>query len=240
MAPPKKRPPQDDDQGDQKPQNGSGDESAAKTSKSAEERKAKREAARQERLEAARKRKQAKRRKQILIAGGLVLVLIALIAFVQQRNADSEAEFLAAASAADCTDVVEHENEGRDHLGRGETFDDYQTNPPTSGTHNPQPAPWGSYRETVDKQTLVHNLEHGGVVVHYKDLSDSEIDALDSLVDSYRDGVISNPNDEIDAPVAIASWTRSMECQKFSTEVIEQYVKIYCNKGPEKLSTCST
>lgn len=244
MAPAKKRP----QQGKNKP-NGNGDTTDASSneesgsagasgSKSAQERKAKREAARKERLEAARKKEKAKRRKRIMIAGGLAVVLVAVVAFVIKNNADEQAAFLDAAAAADCTEIVEHENEGRDHLASGDTFDDYETNPPTSGPHDPQPAPWGSYREPVETEKLVHNLEHGGIIVHYKDLGDSEVDALENLVDSYRNGVISNPNDSIDAPIAIASWTKSMECEQYSSEVIHGYVSQECNKGPEKLATC--
>lgn len=243
MAPEKKRPQQgkSNPKGNDESPDAPSSEEPAKTSsgsKSAEERKAKREAARQERLEAARKKQKAKRRKQMLIAGGLAVVLVAVISFVIKNNADDSAAFLAAAEAADCTEVVEHENEGRDHLGQGETYDDYETNPPTSGPHNPQPAPWGSYRETVEPETLVHSLEHGGVVVHYNGLSDSEVDALENLVDSYRNGVISNPNESIDAPVVLTSWTKSVECQQYSADVIQAYVSLECNKGPEKLATC--
>ncbi|MEX2587849.1 MAG: DUF3105 domain-containing protein [Actinomycetota bacterium] len=245
MAPAKKRPaqgknkPKSNDKGsDASPAKEEPGNAASSGSRNAEERKAKREASRQERLEAARKKQKAKRRKQMLIAGGLAVVLLAVISFVIKSNADEQQEFLAAAEAADCTEIVEHENEGRDHLGQGQTYDDYQTNPPTSGPHNPQPAPWGSYRETVDPESLVHSLEHGGIVVHYKDLGNSEVDALENLVDSYRNGVISNPNDSIDAPIAIASWTKSMECQQYSSDVIQGYVSLECNKAPEKLATC--
>lgn len=207
--------------------------------KSAAERKAKREAARQERLEAARKKQRAKRRKQIMIAGGLVVVLIAVIGLVIRNNANQQAAFRTAAETAGCTEVAEYESEGRDHLGQGQSTE-YQTNPPTSGAHNPSPAPWGSYRETVEPETLVHNLEHGGIIIHYNGLDDSEIDALDSLVDSYLNGVISNPNPSIDAPIALASWTRSMECQQYSAAAIEGYISMHCNKGPEKLTTCES
>lgn len=209
----------------------------ATTSKTAEERKAKREAARQERLEAARKREKAKKRKRMLIGGGAAVLVLALVVITIRNNANQEAAFLAAAEAAGCTDVVEYDSEGRDHVGQGEQ-QEYETNPPTSGPHFAQPAPWGSYRETVEPETLVHNLEHGGIVIHYKNLSDSEVDALDSLVDSYQNGVISNPNDSIDANVALASWTRAMECDEYSAEAIQGYIEQYCNQGPEKLTTC--
>lgn len=244
MSPAKKRPQQGKDNPKSKGEapNAPSDEKSANggssSSKTAEERKAKREAARQERLEAARKKQKAKQRKRILIAAGLAVVLVAVISLVVKSSGDDRAALLAAAEEADCTDVISHDNEGRDHLGPGETYDDYQTNPPTSGPHHQQPAPWGTYGETVEPESLVHSLEHGGIVVHYKDLGDSEADALENLVESYRNGVISNPNESIDAPIALASWTKSMECQQYSSEVIHAYVAEHCGQAPEKLATC--
>ncbi len=56
---------------------------------------------------------------------------------------------------------------GRDHLGQGETFDGYNSNPPTSGPHAPRPADWGVSSVPLPKEVAVHNMEHGGVVIWY-------------------------------------------------------------------------
>ena len=57
--------------------------------------------------------------------------------------------------------------------------------PPTSGTHYFQPAIWDFYSR--DQPVLlvqsVHNLEHGGIVIHYgKDVSDAEVEQAPQLV----------------------------------------------------------
>ncbi|CAN5826330.1 hypothetical protein BH23ACT12_BH23ACT12_00980 [soil metagenome] len=226
--------------------NEAAEQSAAATeaplSKSAEERKAKREAARQERIAAARKRQRAKRRKQILIS---ILVLIAVgagVVFAVQRSQSENAAFAAAAEAAGCGPIESFpdELEGKPHLAADETFAGYETNPPTSGVHRGQTAPWGSYREAPDHETLLHNLEHGGVIIHYKDLSDDEVDQLDEFADSRIDGVISIPNQEIEKPIALASWRHMQECDELNTTAIEGFIKERCNKAPEKLGiTCA-
>lgn len=215
---------------------------AAPLSKSAEERKAKREAARQERMEAARKRQQAKRRKQILIS---LIVLIAVGAgtvFAVQKSQGRSAAFAAAAEEAGCGSIESFpdELEGKPHLAANATFDDYKTNPPTSGVHRGQTSPWGSYREAPEKENLVHNLEHGGIIIHYKDLTDDQIDRVDEFADSFVDGVISVPNPDIDKPIVLTSWRHMQKCDELNTTAIEGYIDDRCNKGPEKIGiTCN-
>jgi hypothetical protein len=216
--------------------------SGAPLSKSAEERKAKREAARQERIAIARKRQQAKRRKQILIALVVLVALGAATVFAVQKSKGQAAAFAAAAEEAGCGDIESHPDELEDkpHIGANETFTDYKTNPPTSGVHRGQTSPWGSYREAPDMETLVHNLEHGGIIIHYKDISDEQIDQIDAFADSYVDGVISVPNDNIESPIAMAAWRHSQQCEKLNLTAIEGFIEERCNKGPEKIGiTCT-
>jgi len=56
---------------------------------------------------------------------------------------------------------------GHQHLAAGQTFDGYNSNPPTSGPHAPAPAPWGISGVAIAKESAVHNMEHAGVVVWY-------------------------------------------------------------------------
>lgn len=212
---------------------------SAETSRIAEERKAKREAARQERIALARQKQKAKRRKQMLIAGVLVVGLLGAIVYGVQKSRGQKAVASAAAEEAGCGPVQEIKNQGRNHIPLSQTFTDYNSNPPTSGPHYAERvANWGSYNEETPQTTLVHNLEHGGVVIHYKGQTDEQVDEIDSFVESYQDGVISNPNEKIDKPIVIASWTQLQKCDRFNPDAVAGYIQEYCNKGPEKLTTC--
>jgi hypothetical protein len=51
----------------------------------------------------------------------------------------------------------------------------YRDNPPASGNHYPVPSPWGIF--TVPRETWVHNLEHGGIVLLYNCPSACDTDA---------------------------------------------------------------
>jgi hypothetical protein len=209
----------------------------APLSKAAEERKAKREAARQERIAAARKRQQAKRRKQIAIGVVVLVVLVGGTIFSINKARGDRQALAAAVEEAGCGDIESFDDEGQEHLDQNENYEDYETNPPTSGPHRVQPAPWGSYREAPEPETLVHNLEHGGIVIHYKDLSDEQVDRVDEFADSYVDGVIAAPNPDIETPIALAAWRHSQGCEELNTTVIEGFIRDRCNKGPEKVGT---
>lgn len=206
-------------------------------SKSAEERKAKREAARQERIAAARKRQQAKRRKQIAIGLVLLIVLVGGTMFSISKTRGNKAAIAAAVKDAGCGDIESFEDEGQRHLTQNENFEEYKTNPPTSGPHRLQPSPWGSYRQAPEPETLVHNLEHGGIVIHYNDMSDEQVDEIDEFADSFVDGVIAAPNPDITKPIALAAWRHSQECETFNPKALEGFINDRCNKGPEKVGT---
>jgi uncharacterized protein DUF3105 len=212
---------------------------SAETSRIAEERKAKREAARQERIALARQKQKAKRRKRMMLAGVLAVALLGATVYGIQKSRGQAAASKKAAEAAGCGPVLELENQGRNHIPLSEPFTNYNSNPPTSGPHYlERVANWGSYQEETPQTTLVHNLEHGGIVIHYKGQSEEQISEIDGFVDSYQDGVISNPNEKIDKPIVIASWTHMQKCERFSPDAVAGYIREHCNKGPEKLTTC--
>ncbi len=53
------------------------------------------------------------------------------------------------------------EDLGRDRLPQGGRFDAYNSQPPTSGSHD-SPVAWGVYQGPVPKEKAVGNMEHGG------------------------------------------------------------------------------
>ncbi|MBD2449999.1 DUF3105 domain-containing protein [Nostoc sp. FACHB-152] len=58
---------------------------------------------------------------------------------------------------------------GQQHVevGTSVTYNSNNSNPPTSGPHYPYPAAWGIYVYPPADEFLVHNLEHGGVIISY-------------------------------------------------------------------------
>lgn len=202
-----------------------------------ESKKEKREAARQARIEAQKARLRAKRRKRNMGIALAVLVALAAGAFGFQKWKAGAGALQRAMKEAGCTEIKEvEEQEASPHLEAGAPNPTYNSNPPSSGKHLGNTAPWGAQDETIDKKMLVHNLEHGGVIIHYTDEigSDSE-DAIQELVDSFPDGVISQPNEELDDPLGLAAWGRVQTCERYNETVVSAFIKERCNKGPEKL-----
>ena len=78
-------------------------------------------------------------------------------------------------------------DQGRDHVRSGGGSTAYNSVPATSGWHYGHPfapADWGVDEEVLADEVLVHNLEHGGIGVHY-----NCPDGCDELVTRLREMV---------------------------------------------------
>ena len=128
--------------------------------------------------------------------------------------------------------------EGAAHVAT-ETKVEYRTNPPSSGAHYANPAPWGVYSKPIADETLVHNLEHGGVWISYKPLiPQAAKEKLISLAKSYRSKVILSPRDANDKDIAVVSWGRIYKFDLnadggFDENAVRNYITKYKNTGPE-------
>jgi Protein of unknown function (DUF3105) len=128
----------------------------------------------------------------------------------------------------------------------------YNTNPPTSGPHNPVWILWGMYDEPVDRLRSVHNLEHGGIVIQYG--PNVPNGTVESLSDFYRDdpnGVVIAPLRSLGNKISLAAWTfdlarlseRGYEGEghlavmpRFDNDVFQAFVDEFRFRGPERLA----
>lgn len=99
----------------------------------------------------------------------------------------------------------------------------YTSNPPTSGPHDVQPMPWGVLQNPAPKENLIHNMEHGGIVIWYNTTDENVINQLRNLTNEQRDRrrlIVLTQYPEMEAnTVAITAWTR---LDKFT---VDQYDK---------------
>lgn len=128
----------------------------------------------------------------------------------------------------------EFPSEGSTHVPVG-TKVEYKTNPPTSGNHYPEPANWGVYQQTLQDEQVVHNLEHGGIWISYKDIDDDTKAKLEDIARKNSGSVLLEPRPANDAKIAIASWTRSITMDTFDRAKIEEFITHNKNKSPEPL-----
>ena len=98
------------------------------------------------------------RHPRLFVATFAILAAAAVIVFLVSAGGDSRPDYPYS--------VIVFEDQGREHLPAGQRYDFYNSNPPTSGPHGPS-VDFGVYEEAVPGESLVHNLEHGGIAVLY-------------------------------------------------------------------------
>jgi len=128
--------------------------------------------------------------------------------------------------------------QGRNHISQGSTqHGPYNSNPPTSGPHWPQPAQCKIYTEEIADESVIHSLEHGAVWVTYKDNGELG-DNLTALVENNSTKVILSPRSENDSAVAVVSWGRILKLEGFDEQQIDEFINVYRNSGPEPFAPC--
>lgn len=125
--------------------------------------------------------------------------------------------------------------QGQTHIAVGATHPAYNSNPPTSGPHYAQPARWGVYQSELPDEQLVHNLEHGGIWISYKDIDDTIISSLEKIATS-QPKIILEPRSKNDAPIVLASWGRLQKFQTYDEQGILAFIEANRNQSPEPLA----
>lgn len=130
--------------------------------------------------------------------------------------------------------------EERNHIPVGSPRPNYNSNPPTSGEHYAETVPRGVHDEEFPDERLVHNLEHGEIWISYKPgISETAIETLRNITRDTRKIVLTvRPANEKD--IVLVAWGRldTFDVNSdgtISRERIEDFVKRYRDKGPEKI-----
>lgn len=123
-------------------------------------------------------------------------------------------------------------SQGQEHIAVGADHEEYNSNLPTSGPHYAQPAKWGVYQTELQDEQIVHNLEHGGIWIAYKDIDDVAKISLEEITKSGLK-IIMTPRTKNDAPITLASWGRVQKFENFDKQAILEFIKANTNKSPE-------
>lgn len=194
----------------------------------------------QRRLAEERKRQesaQAARKRNLLTLGIAVVIgslVVALI--IMNRPESAGSDFGVAADEAGCGEIETHEDEGRGHTADVAEEVAYQTQPPTSGRHAGVTADPGFTDQPVQDEFLVHNLEHGQIVLWYSpDAPEDVIGLIEDYVDSAGPAMLAVPYQGVPdgGNFALTGWTASQVCEDVSGEVIGEFRERYQGKGPE-------
>jgi hypothetical protein len=129
----------------------------------------------------------------------------------------------------------------------GEVHDPYNSDPPTSGPHMPNIAPWGMYDQPIPKEYQVHNLEDGGVLLQYscpKGCPDL-VKKLQALFMKYKKRadtdkkylhLIIAPYPQMDSRLALTAWTRLEKLDDFDEARIDRFIDAYVGIDHHKKS----
>jgi len=181
---------------------------------------------REEKRQGFERKARARKTKKITIWVVVILVIAAGIYYAvitaQKSQENRPGEFVKTLSAT--------------HIPQGADHKEYNSNPPTSGEHFASAYNWGIYREELIDEQALHNLEHGGIWISYKNITDAELDELKDIALRYSRRVILSPRSSNDTNIAVASWGRLLKMGSVDTDLITSYVKKNTNKSPERLA----
>jgi Protein of unknown function (DUF3105) len=195
---------------------------------------------------AARRLEEKRRRQRTLLWSAVAVVsllaLVALIVFMgrdepQAENQPVAAEALAAGrKQAGSEGVQTFPMAGQDHIDPSEQPDNWNSSPPTSGDHLATPLPPGVYDNEQDMRALVHNQEHGYVVILYKGIPPDQVDQLRQFVEA-RDGskLVLAPYSGLERNgVALTAWQNLELLQRVNIDVVQAFVNDFMVPGAAK------
>ncbi len=181
------------------------------------------------------------RRTRLLFLGlGAAILVAAAVVGIAMVASGGDA---GGVEASEICEVEDFSAQGRAHVEELEEDFEYNSIPATSGPHFGQPrgpAIWNLYTDPVRQESLVHNLEHGGVVVQYG--SEVREATVDQIVAWYQDdprGLVVAPlppaleeeEPALAGQVALTAWTHLMTCDSFDESAFDDFVDEY--RGPQ-------
>ena len=139
-------------------------------------------------------------------------------------------------------------DQGGNHIPLGTDFDAYNTRPATSGPHwgvivpSPilpagSPARWGQYEFELPDEVLVHNLEHGGIGLHYNCPSGCP-EMVQQLIDLAPRGFsqfVISPYTAMDSKIAITAWRHVLYLDEFDEAQLREFIRSFQDQALESI-----
>jgi Protein of unknown function (DUF3105) len=177
------------------------------------------------------------------LALGFVVVAAAL-GFVGGGGGIDPEELRTKLEAAGCTFKVVPALEGVHSItDPGGTSKRWNTDPPTSGPHYGIAAIFGIYEDELELARVVHNLEHGGIVILYgDDVPDATVDELRAFYDDHKTGTIMAPLNRLGGEFALGAWVVDgdtdngflAKCTTFDEDAASSFLRSLQFRGPER------
>ena len=112
----------------------------------------------------------------------------------------------------------------------GQTIE-YSTTPPTSGDHWAAPAQCGFYEEEMRDETIVHNMEHGHIIMSYNLTDPSDLSRLKDVHNGLEvsdSWLVTRPYSEIpEGDIAMTAWGVLDQFTGIDEELIQRFFDAY-------------
>src|SRR4051795_9094055 len=114
--------------------------------------------------------------------------------------------------------LLNPKSEGRGHTEKAQN---YKSQPPSSGAHNPTPASDKAYLKSPGNEHLMHAREHARLIFWSKAVSPAKVKGnLYALYKEAKDLVILTPTeDPMPYQVAATAWTQLLGCPAYNDKV---------------------
>jgi hypothetical protein len=211
--------------------------------------------ARERRVQAPQRRvehRDGNRSRLWFIVLGLVILLVAVGVGVAMALRGGGNESVADGTLGPCV-MKTYAPMGRQHVNKLSPGFQYNSFPPTSGPHYPPgpkaPAVWNIYDSPVDEIALVHNLEHGGIVVQYgSKVPQAAVAQIAQWYQASPLGMVVAPLPPLghmhakapadaESRIFITAWTHVATCSGFDESAFSKFRDAYRGPGgdaPEK------
>ena len=176
----------------------------------------------------AARRERRNRRKRLVRFGAFSAVGVVAVIFIAALFLPGLNLSFGGSGSAPTGPGARMSDQGNLHVEPDQSHPEYNSTPATSGWHYEQPlapARWGIHDEALEDEVLLHNLEHGGVGVHYNcpEGCDELVDQLSSIVRG-SSKVIMSPYPDMDTKISLTAWTFIDQFEEFDLQRIEDFI----------------
>ena len=136
--------------------------------------------------------------------------------------------------------------QGQNHIPVGQPHDPYNSDPPTSGPHYETPVEAGFYDEAPVDEYLVHNMEHGHVIIWYNcsALSEAECATLKTEIQGTMSAagvslitgtlkLVAVPRPSMANEITLTSWGHIQRLDSWDRNAVLAFIKAYRDTAPE-------
>ena len=195
---------------------------------SQDQRQRRREGSRRAQEGRARRHEARKKRRRLTIVAAVLAAVAAAAVFVLLRPGGPDLGYTVAALAGNHNPPYVYDTEI-------EVDGVFLQVPPTSGNHSPSPSRHGHSGGILIPEQVVHNMEHGAVVIWYQpgdDVLETEVAQLARSLGN--DCLVAGTYAAMDFDVAATVWGRVLPLTAFDAASLVEFVDAYRGEiGPE-------